>query len=328
MITNKKRRRLLAILSTCAALVLIVLLAVGNYFFDYALVRKGDATDGANREVSSGAVSSVQSLILKNYENQVEATNDWLKTVDRQDIFVTSKDNLRLHGVKFRASANSHNYAIVVHGYSSSCRHVFDLAHHYQIRGYNVVTPDLRACGESEGSYIGMGWLDKDDILIWISSILDEDPDAKIVLHGVSMGAATVMMLSGEDLPKNVVAIIEDCGYTRVDEVFSSELKLRFNLPPFPIINSTSLVAKLRAGYSLKEASSLEQIKRASVPILFIHGSLDDFIPVEMCHRLYDAANCKKEKLIIDSAGHNQSRFLQPDEYYQAVFDFIANNKA
>lgn len=326
MSINKKRRRLLAVLSACMALIFVLLLAVGNYFFDYALVRKGDVTDGANREVESVAVSSITASYFKNYESQVEATNYWLKTVGRQDIFVTSKDNLRLHGVKFLSNAGSHNYAIIVHGYSSSCQNVFDLAQHYQTRGYNVVTPDLRACGESEGTYIGMGWLDKDDILIWSSLILDKDPEAKIVLHGVSMGAATVMMLSGEALPKNVVAIIEDCGYTRVDEVFSSELKLRFNLPPFPIINFTSLVAKLRAGYSFEEASSLEQIKKASTPILFIHGSLDDFIPVEMCQRLYDAANCKKEKLIIDGAGHNQSRFLQPDEYYQAVFNFIGKN--
>lgn len=326
MSISKKRIRLLAVLSACMALIFVLLLAVGNYFFDYALVRKGDVTDGANREVESVAVSSITESYFKNYESQVEATNYWLKTVDRQDIFVTSKDNLRLHGVKFLANTSSHTYAIIVHGYSSSCQNVFDLAQHYQTRGYNVVTPDLRACGESEGTYIGMGWLDKDDILIWSSLILDKDPEAKIVLHGVSMGAATVMMLSGEALPKNVVAIIEDCGYTRVGEVFSSELKLRFNLPPFPIINFASLVAKLRAGYSFEEASSLEQIKKASTPILFIHGSLDDFIPVEMCQRLYDAANCKKEKLIIDGARHNQSRFLQPDEYYQAVFNFIGNN--
>lgn len=202
-----------------------------------------------------------------------------------------------------------------------------DIANQYHKAGYNVIVPDLRAHGESAGKYVGMGWLDKNDILKWIELILNEDSHAKIVLHGVSMGAATVMMASGENLPENVVAIIEDCGYTSVKEVFSSELKLRFNLPTFPIINSASFVSSIRARYTFDEASSLEQIKKSDIPILFIHGSADNFIPVEMCHKLYDFATCKKEKLIITGAGHAQSRFLAPDEYYHTVFNFINNNE-
>ncbi len=188
-----------------------------------------------------------------------------------------------------------------------------------------LLTPDLRAHGNSEGKYIGMGWLDRNDILKWIDLILEENPQAKIVLHGVSMGAATAMMVSGENLPKNVVAVVEDCGYTSVYEVFASELKLRFNLPSFPIINCTSFISRLRAGYNFKEASSLDQIKKSRIPILFIHGTADNFIPVEMCNRLYDSTTCKKEKLLIDQAGHTQSRFLQPVEYYDHVFNFIKN---
>ena len=141
------------------------------------------------------------------------------------------------------------------------------------------------------------------------------------------MGAAAVMMASGENLPKNVTAIIEDCRYTSVKEVFTSELKVRFNLPLFPVINCARFVSSMRAGYSFKEASSLEQIKKSNIQTLFIHGSADNFIPVEMCHKLYDSATCKKEKLIIDGAGHAQSRFLVPDEYYRAVFNFIKNSE-
>ena len=102
----------------------------------------------------------------------------------------------------------------------------------YYEHGYNVLLPDDRASGKSEGNHIGMSYLDKDDMKLWINWILNEDPDAKIIVHGVSMGGATSMMLS-EDNPEQVVCYIEDCGYTSVYDIFSSELDKRFGLPPF-----------------------------------------------------------------------------------------------
>ena len=300
-------------------------MCVGNYFFNYALVRSSETAEGANRNVENNVPANIQHIIEENFEKEYNTSKSWIKEVNKHYVSVISHDNLKLSGTKFNLNKKSDNYAIVLHGYSQNKNYVLDIARHYYCNGYNVITPDLRAHGDSEGKYIGMGWLDRNDILKWIDLILEENPQAKIVLHGVSMGAATAMMVSGEDLPKNVVAVVEDCGYTSVDEVFTSELKLRFNLPRFPIIDCTSLVSNFRAGYNFKEASSLEQIKKSSIPTLFIHGTTDNFIPVEMCNRLYDSATCKKEKLLIDQAGHTQSRFLQPVEYYNHVFNFIKN---
>ena len=133
-----------------------------------------------------------------------------------------------------------------------------------------------------------MGWLDRKDLLLWIDKVVEWDPDAQIVLHGVSMGAATVMMVSGETLPSQVKTIVEDCGYTDVRTVFATELKLRFGLPEFPLMDAFNLVGMLRAGYSINEASALEQVRKATVPMLFIHGDADDFIPVEMVDTLYE----------------------------------------
>ena len=117
----------------------------------------------------------------------------------------------------------------------------------YYEMGYNVLLPNNRAHGNSEGNYIGMGWLDKDDIACWVNWINKQDPNAKIILHGVSMGAATTMMASGENL-NNVVGYIEDCGYTSVWDIFASELDKRFSLPTFPVLNISNGVAKLKAG--------------------------------------------------------------------------------
>ena len=105
------------------------------------------------------------------------------------------------------------------------------------------LTPDLRACGDTDGNYLGMGWLDRKDILSWIDWIVAQDSDARIVIHGISMGAATTMMTAGEDTPDQVVAFIEDCGYTSVWDTFSSELKLRFGMPEFPLMYTANLFA-------------------------------------------------------------------------------------
>ena len=193
----------------------------------------------------------------------------------------------------------------------------------YAERGYHVLTPDMRSHGESEGGYIGMGWLDRKDILKWIELILDRDPQAEIVLHGVSMGGATVMMTSGEALPENVVAIVDDCGYTSVWDVFSDELKYLFHLPDFPFLYTASGFAKLRAGYTFGEASALEQVKKSETPMLFIHGSEDNFVHTEMVYRLYDACPARKELYVAEGAGHGQSLFIDPGQYMSRVFGFL-----
>ena len=170
-----------------------------------------------------------------------------------------------------------------------------------------------------------MGWLDRKDMLLWINKVLEYENDAQIVLHGISMGGATVLMTSGEEMPDNVKAIVSDCAYTSAQDIFASELKLRFGLPAFPILNSGNVVAQIRAGYSIKEASALNQIKKSNIPTLFIHGSVDNFVPVGMVHELYSAETSEKDLLIIEGAGHAESRDLDPDQYYKKTFNFIEN---
>lgn len=211
----------------------------------------------------------------------------------------------------------------MVHGYTSEQSSIYDIARHYSDKGYNVLTPDLRAHGLSEGKYVGMGWLDRNDLLLWIDYLLKNYRNSEIILHGVSMGAATVMMASGENLPTNVKLIVEDCGYTSVWDIFSFELKLRFNLSTFPVLNAASFITNVRAGYNYKEASSIDQIKKSVTPILFIHGNADEFVPVNMAYKLYDNTNINKELIIVDGAGHAESRLADEELYYGSIFSFI-----
>ena len=136
-------------------------------------------------------------------------------------------------------------------------------AHNYQ-----VLTPDLRACGDTDGNYLGMGWLDRKDILSWIDWIVAQDSDARIVIHGISMGAATTMMTAGEDTPDQVVAFVEDCGYTSVWDIFSSELKLRFGMPEFPLMYTANLFASSQSRLFLQRSicsGSGKKLQKADV---------------------------------------------------------------
>lgn len=217
-------------------------------------------------------------------------------------------------------------WALVVHGYrdTNQSSYVLDMARHYYDADFNVLTPDLRASGQSEGEYVGMGWLDRLDILDWVDWILAQDADAQIVIHGVSMGAATTMMVAGEETPNAVVAFVEDCGYTSVWDVFASELSLRFGLPEFPLLYSASALSDLMAGYSFEEASALEAVARSEKPMLFIHGAADDFIPFDMMGRLYEAKTMgDKEMLVSESAGHAEAMYELDDVYWDTVFGFV-----
>lgn len=182
---------------------------------------------------------------------------------------------------------------------------------------------DARAHGDSEGTKIGMGWPERVDIIKWINRILSWEPNARIVLHGVSMGAATVLMASGEDLPGNVKAVIADCGYTSEWDEFQREADA-LHIPWFPVLNATSVLSKVRDGYDFKQASALAQVKKSRIPTLFIHGSSDELVPYSMLGELYAAAACEKEEITVEGAGHALSSSVAPTLYWRTVEDFIA----
>lgn len=289
-------------------IIVIVLLGVGNYFYNLAL-----------------NPNSSKELVLKQDTKATSASREENWILDQSnycDEEIESFDNLKLHGYKIN-NENSNVWVITVHGYMGSGAKMASYAENFYNMGYNVLVPDLRGHGKSEGDYIGMGWNDRKDILRWIDLILKENNNAKIILHGVSMGAATVMMTSGEDLPENVKCIIEDCGYSSVVDEFEDKLKNIFNLPKTPILQAADLVSRVRAGYWFSDASSVNQLKKAKVPILFIHGDKDDFVPYDMLDKVYNAADVEKEKLVVEGAEHAKSAYVNPELYWNTISNFI-----
>jgi len=168
-----------------------------------------------------------------------------------------------------------------------------------------------------------MGALESRDVADWAEKILEVDPQAKIILHGVSMGAATVMMTCGEELPDNVKCAIEDCGYTSVWDIFDYLIKNVTKVPKSMLTYSIDIVTKLRSKYDFKDASCVEQLKKSKTPMLFIHGEEDDFVPYRMLDQVYDACPAEKEKLSIPDAIHARSNCYHPEIYWPAVKKFI-----
>lgn len=232
------------------------------------------------------------------------------------DVF--SDDGVRLKAVQ-KAGQNSHRWVILVHGYRADHSMMNEYARIYRENGFNTLQPDNRAHGSSGGDCIGMGYYDAADILKWISYITESDPDAEITLHGNSMGAAALMILSDNTkLPKNVKAIVADSGYTSALDYVRVKLKNTTVIPEM-----MSWFADVFYGYSLKEASPLEHVGHSRIPILFIHGKKDVIVPVENAYRLYETAGCAKDLYICEDAGHGESVFLDSAQYWDKVFSFI-----
>ncbi|MGN1179815.1 MAG: alpha/beta hydrolase [Suilimivivens sp.] len=241
---------------------------------------------------------------------------------EMSDAEIVSFDGLKLRA-KYRLSkGESHDWIISIHGYKDSHKFMLPYGAAFYEKGYHVLLPDNRGHGKSEGRYIGMGWLDKEDILEWIRWIVNRDSKARIILHGISMGGATVMMTAGEN-PEHVIGYIEDCGYTSVFDIFACVMKRDYHLPAFPILYCCMVISRLRAGYDFKEASCIDQLKKCKKPMLFIHGEKDDFVPVSMGYQVYEAFPADKELYIAKEAGHAKSMDVDSDAYFGKIFEFI-----
>lgn len=272
------------------------------------LVQKATNTNGSEEDASAKYSGLTGTPEMKKWYSE-----------NGEDVYIMS-DSLRLHGKLFKNSGTK--YALVCHGYTSKAKHMAGFVNKFYSLGYNVLAVDARAHGDSEGTKIGMGWVERFDVIEWIKYIISLEPDAQIILHGVSMGASTVLMASGEELPKNVKAIIADCGYTSEWDEFRQEADV-LHIPWFPVLNASSAISKVRDGYDFKQASAVEQVKKSHIPTLFIHGSKDELVPYGMLNELYSAANCEKEILTIQGAGHALSSSVAPELYWNTVETFL-----
>lgn len=296
-------------------LLLILLTTASLYFFNMAIARRPKEFLANNPDLATDQGSELATF-----------DTSWLERHPFEEIEMKSHDGLLLRGYYLSAKAPTGKTAILAHGYTGSAMTdmgAFAKMYH-EVFGYNVLMPDDRGHGASEGKYIGFGWPDRLDYVKWIHYVLQRvGSDAQIVLHGVSMGGATVLMTSGEQLPEQVKCIVSDCAYTSVKDILTYQAKRMYKFPVFLLLGPVSLVSKLRAGYFFGEASALKQVSKNSRPVLFLHGADDTFVPVEMLHPLHEASQGYKEKVIVPRAGHGLAYSADVPGYKKRMGAFL-----
>lgn len=312
-----KRKTWLKIGIGIVSVLLIIDIIASFYFYSLAIERgeKDFLNDNEDLEVSAETMD----VLLE---------GGWREWVDEQKFeewTMETEDNLELKGYFLESDQPSDKVVVMAHGYLG---HAMDMGlfgkHYYEQKGYNIFTADARGHGASGGDYYGFGWHDRHDYKAWIDRIVETyGKDTEIILHGVSMGAATMLMTAGEDLPDNVKAVIADSPYTSVHDLFAYQMDRMFNLPAFPFLPSTSVVTNIRAGYSLTEASALDQVKKADIPILYIHGNADTFVPTRMSKALYNNTNSEAELMTVDGANHGEPYVVAKEKYIDNVNAFL-----
>lgn len=317
--TSSKSSRLLGWVIGILVFIFVVLAFASNFMVKFSL-----SPDPGRENIDSVA------LVLYERYPDIRPWVDSIKANEHlKDTFVVMPSGERHHAFYMEAANAEGKTAVVVHGYRDSAIKFFYLMRMYnRDLGYNVLMPDLHAHGYSQGDMIQMGWKDADDVLQWAEIAYErfhkDGQEDKLVIHGVSMGAATTMNISGKpDLPSYIKGFVEDCGYTSVWDEFKGQLKEQFSLPAFPLMYTASMLCDIKYGWNFKEASPLESVKRSTLPMLFIHGDKDEFVPTWMVYPLYEAKPEPKAIWIAPGSDHAKSYQDHPEEYTEQVENFL-----
>ncbi len=263
----------------------------------------------------------------KIYEPHYEQIRKWIKEfrgLEHKTVSITSHDGLTLRGRYYKFYDNSPT-ELMLHGYRGDLEKDLSGGIERARRvGHNVLIVDQRASGKSDGHIISFGVREHIDCVRWVDFIIKEiDSDAKIILSGVSMGAATVLMASGCNLPENVIGVLADCGYNSPDKIIKEVIR-KIHLPASIIYPFIALGARLFGGFSLSKYSPLKAVQKTNLPIIFFHGDNDDFVPMQMSVDNYNKCNSEKKRLVITKgAGHGLCFIVDEQEYIDEVIKFF-----
>lgn len=310
------KKRILIILSSIIGILFIGLIFAGNYFYGEG-VKRGTEVELHREAETVNAEASVKDQEI------FDAAKEWFDGQNPQLREIVSYDDLKLKAQYIENEEENYKTVILAHGFRNTGEDMGKLAKFYYDLGFNILLPDARGHGESEGDYIGYGWHDRLDYVDWIDLLIKENKAEEIILHGNSMGASLVLMASGEDLPDEVKAIIADSGYSTVKAELAHQLKNIYNLPAFPLLEVTSVITKIRAGYTFGEASAVDQVKKNTRPLFIIHGDADDLVPTDMAHEIYEAAGGEKELWIVPDVGHTKAFDILTEDYQNKLLEFI-----
>lgn len=304
----------LMIVLIIAAVIAVFLLAVGRIMVEKFLAR--DKSQNVDRETNPP--ESVSDPDYKRYYDDAIRGQRILYAQNPEDVSITSFDGLTLRGWYLPAKEPTNKYMVCVHGYR--CYGPYEFGGHIEFLmslGCNLLFPDDRACGRSDGKYMGFGNLDSLDCIKWCNYLIERfGEDIEISLHGVSMGAATILAAAGSpDAPKQIKGVCADCGFSSgLDEVHA-QVREQFHLPAFPFVPVANWELKRIVGFDLKERGAKDMIPNFKGRLLIIHGGNDTFVPTAMAQVIYDAAQCEKDLLIVPGAAHALAYLFDPKAY-------------
>ena len=241
---------------------------------------------------------------------------------------IISFDGLRLHADFLRGEPGTKVTMIFCHGYKSEA--AFDFAamyDFYRSLGYNLVYLNMRAHGKSEGKYIGFGALDRFDVQMWTKKIAELFPDTSIFLHGMSMGAASILQSADLELDPAVCGIIADCGFSSTNEVFRNLVGGLYHLPATPFVDIFEAVNRMTAGYGFSDADSVRSMEKSRLPLAYICGDCDRYVPLDMAMRIYNSCVQDKVLLIAKGAGHAASFMTENEKYRNLITEFINTHR-
>ena len=274
----------------------------------------------AYRRISSQLFTNA--FVKKAKEEEVDQKYlDWLSASNVMQVRITSFDGLKLNAYNIQ-NHNSNRYVILVHGIWSSKAFSFPRAYEFDQRGFNTLVIDQRASGDSEGEYYTYGQKESLDLLLWINYLVSKNPNVEIVLYGVSMGAATVMMATANDLPPNIKCIVEDCGFSSAEEEFDNFIKTEYKIAySKPVLMMLENQLKKKLGMNFDDMSPKKALDNNEIPILIIHGEKDTFVPFEMSKKLYNHNKGYKKFYPVPEAEHTQA--IKDEKYFDNVVNFI-----
>lgn len=303
------------ILFLLAAAVLLIIVAFSVYFFFIAFVRR--------KKDSSSDIDSKENDFLDKYRPVIKEGLNYIHSAPSRRVYCKSFDGLTLAARYF--DMHSHNTVILFHGYRSSADRDFSCAVKlYCEQGYNVLLTDQRSHGKSEGRLITFGVKERYDAVSWARFYTENiDPEAKIILGGMSMGATTVLLAAGLDLPENVKGIIADCGFTSPTEIIKKVAKQGFHINASVFLPVMNLICIITGHFGIYGVSTEKALKNSKVPILFIHGKSDNFVPFEMSERNYKGMSGEKEILLVDGADHGMSYLVDTPSVEKHLCDFL-----
>ncbi|WP_369823597.1 alpha/beta hydrolase [Lactobacillus sp. HT06-2] len=311
---NLKHKKLLISLVTIITVLIVAFVGAGFYFFNVACVPSHKSFISANTKVVKKS-------------DPLAKEKKWYFAQPKKHWYLKSaSQNYRLDA-NYLPDKKSKKTVIILHGYMKNKDEMSAYASLFHQLGYNVLLPDARAHGQSQGKYIGYGWIEKADVKKWAKQVVKKNgPHSKIVIFGVSMGGATTMMTSGEKLPKQVKAFVEDCGYSNVKAEIEHEANSLYHMPAFPrfpLVEILSGINRVKVGYFLGDGSSVKQLAKNKRPMLFIHGAKDTFVPTKMVYANYHASRGPKQLWVVPGAKHAKSFETHPKLYQQHVATFL-----